>query len=85
MFAGASCGVCGKHMYLLEAGVLPPARFTCHQTEVTCSHITDWPQIKGPEVNGSAPITSIRNYLVSFIPIKLVWASKRPPASLLHS
>lgn len=84
MFASASCGVCEKHMYLLEAGLLPPAQFTCHQTEVTFSHITDWPRIKGSEVNGSAPITSILNYLVSFIPIKLVWASKRPPASLLH-
>lgn len=42
MSAGANSGVCEKHMYLLEAGLLPPAQFTCHQTEVTFSHITDW-------------------------------------------
>jgi len=69
MLAGASSGVCEKHMYLLEAGPLPLAQFTCHQTEVTFSHITDWTQIKDPEVNGSTSITSILNYLVSFIQI----------------
>lgn len=42
MFDGANSGVCEKYMYLLEAGLLPPALLTCRQTEVTFSHITDW-------------------------------------------
>lgn len=80
MLDGANSGVCEKHMYLLEAGLFPVVQFTCHQTEVTFSCITGWTghESKTQRWMDLLPLP------VSFIPIRLVWDSKRPPATLLH-